>query len=254
MTRGRSVRFDPHVKVLDARTVERAKARGLDALVYAPHFVRLPEIRAAAERFSDDELVVLPGREVFTGTWRNRKHVLALDLEDPVPDFIGLDAAFEEFARQDAVVLVPHPGFLTVSLDRADVERHRDAIHAVETYNPKHLPPHNRRADAIARDAGLPAFGSSYAHLPGTVGEVWTEFPDVEPTAGGLLEALRAGAPRTVDHRSGGRHRLRCAAEFAHLFAENTLAKFERVVLSGTEPTHPSQPAYGGRFAVDGPA
>lgn len=251
MTNGSALRVDPHVKVLDEALVERAKARGLDAVVYAPHFTRLPAIRERAERLSDDDLAVIPAREVFTGTWRNRKHVLAMDLERPVPDFIGLEAAFEEFARQDAVVLVPHPRFLTVSLDRADIERYREAIHAVETYNPKHLAVHNRGAEVIARTTGLPAFGSSYAHLPGTIGEVWTSFPDVEPTVDGVVEAFRDGAPRTVGHRRGAVHQLRRVLEFGHLFYENSVSKFDRVVLSGTEPTHPSHPAYGGRFAVE---
>jgi predicted metal-dependent phosphoesterase TrpH len=244
------IRVDPHVKVLNADIVERAKARGLDAVVYAPHFTRLPDIQAAADRFSDDELTIIPGREVFTGTWRDRKHLLALDLEAPVPDFITLEAAFEAFDRQDAVVLVPHPGYLTVSLDQTDIVRHRGAIHAVETYNPKHWPHHNRAARAIVRDAGLPAFGSSYAHLPGSVGEVWTAFPDIEPTRAAVVDAFRTKAPRTVGHRTGAGHQLRCAAEFAHLFYENSYAKFQRVVLSGTEPTHPTQPAYRDQFAV----
>lgn len=250
MTSG--IRVDPHVKVLDDGVVARAKARGLDAVVYAPHFTRLPAIRAAADRFSDDELAVLPGREVFTGPWHDRKHVLAIDLEAPVPDFISLEAAFETFDRQGAVVLVPHPGYLTVSLDRADVGRYRDAIHAVETYNPKHWRGHNRVAEAIAEATDRPAFGSSYAHLPGTVGEVWTTFGGVEASAEGIVEAFRTGAPRTVEHRTGLGHRIRCAAEVGHLLYENSVAKFDRVVLSGTEPTHPSHPAYGGRFAVDG--
>lgn len=246
------IRVDPHVKVLDRVVVERAKARGIDAIVFAPHFTRLPDIQAAADRFTDDDLTVIPAREVFTGTWRHRKHVLALDLEAPVPDFIDLAAAFDEFARQDAVVLVPHPAYLTVSLDAADIERYLTAIHAVETYNPKHWPRHNRGARAIAREFDLPGFGSSYAHLRGTVGEVWTTFPDVEPSEAAIVEAFRTGAGRRVEHRTGRQHYLRCTAEFAHLFYENTVAKFDRVVLSGTEPTHPSHPAYEGRFAVAG--
>ena len=254
MTNGTGVRVDPHVKVLDPAVVARAKARGLDALVYAPHFTPLPEIRETAARFTDDELAVIPAREVFTGRWRNRKHVLALDLEAPVPDFVSLEAAFEAFADQDAVVLVPHPAFLTVSLDADDVARYRDAVHAVETYNPKHWARHNRAAEAVAEASGLPTFGSSYAHLPGTVGEVWTAFDGIDRTVDGVVEALRDGTPRTVRHRAGLDHRLRRALEFGHLFYENSVSKFDRVVLSGREPTHPDQPLYGGRFRVDGSA
>jgi predicted metal-dependent phosphoesterase TrpH len=252
VTNGAGIRVDPHVKILDERVVARAKARGLDAVVYAPHFTRLPDIERTAERYADDDLAIIPGREVFTGTWRNRKHVLALDLEAPVPDFISLEAAFDAFARQEAVVLVPHPAFLTVSLGRDDIERHRDSIDGVETYNPKHLWVHNRAANAIVKETGLPAFGSSYAHLRGTVGEAWTAFPDADPTAQDVIDAFRTGGPRSVEHRAGTGHRLRRAAEFAHLFYENSVAKFDRVVVSGTEPTHPSQPAYGGAFTVDG--
>ena len=249
MTAG-ALRVDAHVKVLDDGVSARAKARGIDVLVYAPHFVRLDDIRATAARYTDDDLLVLPAREVFTGSWRRRRHVLALDLESPVPDFISLEAAFEAFRRQDAVVLVPHPAFLTVSLDADDVARYRDDVHAVETFNPKHWPHHNRRARALARDLDLPAFGSSYAHLPGTVGEAWTAFPGVEPTAEAVLEALRTGAPRTVEHRSGVAHRLRCAAEFGHLYYENSLSK-AALLARGHKPTNPHHPAYGGRFDAD---
>lgn len=252
MTGGSETRVDPHVKVLNERVAERAKARGLDAVVYAPHFTRLPEIRARAGRLTDDEITVIPAREVFTGTWRNRRHVLALDLDDPVPDFISLGAAFREFARQEAVVLVPHPDYLTVSLDRGAIERYRSAIHGVETYNPKHLAGHNRRARELAEATKLPAFGSSYAHLPGTVGEVWTAFDAVESDPAALIEAFKAGTPRTVQHRAGMSHQLRRAAEMGHLFYENSIAKFDRVVLSGLEPTHPDQDAYPDRFSVAG--
>jgi predicted metal-dependent phosphoesterase TrpH len=241
-------RVDPHVKLLDEGIVERAKTRGLDALVYAPHFTRLPEIEARAERFSDDELLVVPGREVFTGNWRNRVHVLAFGLTDPVPDFITLEAAMAEFDRQDAAVLAPHPEFATVSLAAHDLRAHRDRIHGVEVYNPKHFGVHNERARELARTFELPAFGSSYAHLPGTVGEVWTAFEQRYETAETLVEAFRAGAAREIRHREGVAHRLRSLAEFGHLFYENTWGKLDRLFLSGTEPTHPRHIAYDGAF------
>lgn len=241
-------RVDLHVKVLTERVVERAKARGLDALVYAPHFRRLPAIRERAARFSDAELTVVPAREVFTGSWRARSHVLGIGLQDPIPDFITLEGALAELTRQDAAVLAPHPTFLTVSLSAADLREHRDRIHAVETYNPKHWPHHNRRARALSAELDVPAFTSSYAHLESTVGEAWTTFPDLDPTADALVTALRSSHPRSIERERGVGHRLRCALEFGHLGVENTWKKFDRVVLSGTEATHPGHPAYGGRF------
>jgi predicted metal-dependent phosphoesterase TrpH len=237
-----------HVKLLDEDVVARAKAGGLDALVYAPHFTRLPAVRERAERFSDDDLLVVPAREVFTGPWYARRHLLAVGLSDPVPDFITFRGALAEFDRQDAAVLVPHPELLNVSCSRADVAADPDAFDAVETYNAKCLPHQNRRARAVARESGRPGFGSSYAHLRSTVGQAWTDFGTVVDSEAALVDALQSGTPRRVRRRRGVGHRLRNLAEFAHLGYENSWEKVDRLFLSGTEPTHPGHIAYGGRF------
>jgi len=252
VTESDEVRVDLHAKVLDERVVRRAKERGLDALVYAPHFTRLPDIEAAAAAYSDDELTVIPGRELFTGDWRTRQHVLAVGLTDPVPDFITLEGAMAELRRQDAAVLVPHPGFLNVSLDESTIRQYRDAIDAVEAYNPKLTDRGNRRARTVAVRQNLLPFGSSYAHCRATVGEAWTTFDrealDGEVTASAIVSALKRGADRRVEHRSGLAHRRRRLAEQAHLLWENSWGKIDRVFLSGTEPTHPRHIAYDGAF------
>ena len=237
-----------HVKVLDDDVAARAKARGLDALVYAPHFTRLPDIRERAERFSDDDLTVVPAREVFAGTWHDRKHVLAVGLSEPVPDFVTLSGAMAEFDRQDTAVLVPHPAFTTVSLGGPDIAQYADVIDAVEAHNAKLRRRHNRRARGVVRESGFPAFGSSYAHLLGTVGEAWTEFDTRIDSEADLVAALESHAPRRVMRRRGAAHYLRGLAEFSHLGYENTWEKVERVLLSGTEATHPGHVAYDGRF------
>lgn len=242
------VDVDLHVKILNESVIERARARGLDAIVYAPHFQRLPAIRARARRYATEDVQVIPGREIFTGSWRNRGHVLAVGLERPVPDFIDLETAMAEFDRQNAAVLVPHPTFLTVSLDADDIRRYSDVIDAIEAYNPKHWPHHNRRAQTLADELDLPAFSSSYAHLRGTVGEAWTTFDrEIDETAD-LVSALQSGTGYSPAHREGMTHRRRCLAEFTHLGWENTWKKFDRLVLSGQEPTHPHHPSYDGKF------
>ncbi|WP_290817762.1 PHP-associated domain-containing protein [Halovivax sp.] len=241
-------RVDLHVKVLDERVVRRAKRAGLDAIVYAPHFTPLPEIEARAARYADDELAVLPAREVFTGTWRNRQHVLALGLSEPVPDFIGLAGAMDEFDRQDAVVLAPHPEFATVSLAESELRTYRDRIHAIEVFNPKHLPPHNRRARELADELAYPPFASSYAHLTGSVGVAYTAFDPEVAAPEELLAALRNRGPRRVVHRNGFRRVRTTAAELGHLCWENSWEKVDRLLLSGTEATHPSRAIYDGRF------
>ena len=241
-------RIDAHVKVLDECVVSRAKRYGLDAVVYAPHFVRLPEIRAKARGFSDDDLLVVPGRELFTGSWRNRQHVLAFGLTDPVPDFLTLDATMAELRRQNAAVLIPHPEFLNVGLSEGSIRRHEATIDAVETDNAKFWPHHARRARATASQLGLPEFGSSYAHLHGSVGEVWTAFEKAIETETDLMAAFTEGAPRVARRRHGATHWARRAAEFAHLGYENSWGKFDRLVLPGETPTHPRHALYEGRF------
>ncbi|MCU4925608.1 PHP domain-containing protein [Halobacteria archaeon AArc-dxtr1] len=248
MNAGREVRIDLHTKVLDDRVVERAQAAGLDVVVYAPHFTRLPEIRRQAAAYSTEELLIVPAREVFTGTWRERKHVLALGLSEPVPDFIPLEAAMDEFERQDATVLAPHPEFATVSLTASDLERYTDAIDAIEIFNPKHLPSDNRRARELADRLDLPPFTSSYAHLSSSIGVAHTVFESEIDSEEDLLAALNERTPRRVVHENGlGRWRT-TTAELAHLCYENSWEKIDRLFLSGQEPTHPRHIAYDGRF------
>ncbi len=243
-----TIRVDMHIKTLDERVVSRAKARGLDVLVYAPHFTRLPEIRRQAEQYSDDELLVIPARELFTGNWQNRRHLLAVGLSNPVPDFISFEGALAETEAQGAAVCVPHPAMLNVSLGRPEIRAYADHIDAIESYNAKSLPPTNRRAKRIATEAGIPMFGSSYAHLRGTVGEVWTEFDTEIDSESDLVTALVSGTDRRVVHHPGLAHRARNLIEFAHLGWENSWGKADRLFLSGMEPTHPDHIAYDGRF------
>lgn len=236
------------MKVLNDAVVRRAKARGMDAIVYAPHFVRLPEIQSRAAAYSDAELTVIPARELFTGSWRNRRHILAIGLETPVPDFITLQGALSACEQQGASVLVPHPEFMTVSLTAAEVRANAAQIAAIERYNPKFLPVHTRKAGALVDSLDIPAFGSSYAHFNGTVGEVWTEVAGRIDSAASLQQALADGAIRGIDRRRGWQHHMRRVAECSHLLWENSWKKFDRVVLHDCEATHPTHPAYDGRF------
>lgn len=216
--------------------------------MYAPHFTRLPDIRDRAREFSDEDLLVVPGREVFTGSYRDRKHVLAVGLSEGVPDFVTLDGALAECQWQDAAVLAPHPEFLTVSLTATDICELRDRIDAVETYNPKHLSHHNQRAATLADAHAIPTFASSYAHRPSTIGEVWTEFDADIDSERALVDALKSGVDRWTEHRDGLTHRRRRLVEKLHLVYENTWEKVDRLLLSGMEPTHPRHIAYGGEF------
>ena len=238
---------DLHVKVLDEPAVEYARRRGIDAVVYAPHFVPLPEIERRAAQLSTDGVAVLPAREIFTGGWGNRRHLLALDLSAPIPDYISFEGAIAELRRQDAIVLAPHPSFLSISLERADIEATRSVLAGIEVYNTKHLAKHNRDARRLATDFDIPVFGSSYAHLPKTIGEAWTTFDSDVGDPATLLAALRSGSDRVVGHRTGLSHRSRRWLEFGHIFWENSVQKIQYSLTNGRQ-TLPDNPIYEGRF------
>jgi predicted metal-dependent phosphoesterase TrpH len=246
-------RVDTHVKTLDDRVVARAKERDIDVLVYAPHFARLPTVRRRAAAHSDDDLLVVPGREVLTGGWRDRRHVLALGLQSPVPDFVTFAGAMAEFDRQNAVVVVPHPERPGVGVTEAEVARYRETIDAVETYVPTR-PRRNRRAREVARSLDLPRTGASHAHRPRTVGAAWTAVPDPVEDETDLIAALRDPVDpadrggRRVAHRSGPDHHVERVVEMCQLAVEHSWGVLDRRFLSGTEPTHPGHVVYEGRF------
>lgn len=242
-------RVDLHVKVLDEEVIRRAERREIDVLVYAPHFTRYPSIVEKANRYSTDEVTVIPARELFAGPWWNRRHVLAIGLSDPVPDFLPLSVTIDELRNQGAAILIPHPTFLSVSLTADEVRSYRHAIDAIEVRNPKHLPSHNRNAKNLADELEIPGFSSSYAHLKRSIGVYWTTVEAPVETANQLCEAIRTGSIGGIGQHGGGRHLSTRFPEFMHLFWENSWEKFDRVIRSEQEPTHPTHPAYPDRFA-----
>ena len=241
-------RVDCHIKTLSPSVVARAAARGVDAVVYAPHFTPLPEIEATAATYADAPVMVIPAREIFTGSWRSRRHLLAVGMTDPVPDFITLEAALQALADQGASVLVPHPGFATVSLGAAAIGRYHDQLAAVEAENFKSRRLHNRRARRIAAESALPVFGSSYAHLPASVGATVTVFDAELSDAEAVIDAIVGDLPRRIERDQRPQSQLQGLLEFGHLAWENTVQKLQRVGTPGTAATHPRAAVYGGRF------
>ncbi len=241
-------RVDLHVKILDEGVVRRAKQAGLDVLVYAPHFTHLADIRARAAEYTDEELLVVPARECFTGRWNDRRHVLVVDPSEPIPDFLTFEATMAELDSRDETVLAPHPEFLTMSLSAEDVREYRHVFDAVEVFCPKNWWLHTRRMRQIGSEVDLPTYVSSYSHLPMTIGEAWVEYETTIESAGDLQTAIEDGAEPRQYRNSGLLHLLKRRVEFAHLAKENTWDKFARVVLEDREPTNPFGSRYDDRY------
>jgi predicted metal-dependent phosphoesterase TrpH len=243
-----STRVDLHVKVLSDEVVACAKAREIDVIVYAPHFTRFDNIRSRAAQFSDDDLLVIPAREIFTGSWQTRRHILAIGLNEPIPDFISLTGALDALDRQGAATLIPHPEFMNVSFSESDIQANADAVDAIEVYNFKSPGWANTRSISLITETNHQPFGSSYAHLPGSVGRVWTTFDCAIDSEADLVEALKSGVSRRVYHERGLMYTAHELAEFVHLVYENSWKKLDRLFLSGMEPTHPQHIAYDGKY------
>ena len=241
-------RVDCHIKKLSPSVIARAAARGVDAVIYAPHFTPLPEIEATAAAYADAPVMVIPGREIFTGTWRSRRHILAVGMSAPVPDFITLEGALETLSEQGATVLVPHPGFANVSLTAAEVASHHERLDAIEQENFKSRRRHNRRAREIADRSGLPTFGSSYAHLPASVGATVTVFDGTLPDAASVIAAIAGDRHRRIVSELRPQSQLQGILEFSHLGWENTVQKLRRLGTPGFAATHPEAPVYADRF------
>lgn len=238
------MRIDTHVKVLSPPIRERAIDRGVDGVVYAPHFTPWPAIVERARALATEDFVVVPAREIFAGSWRTRQHVLALDLEEPVPDFLPLEETMRRLATQDACVVVPHPSYLTMSMDRAAIDRYADQIDAIEILNGRFLPWHGPRARQIADHHDVPALAASYAHLPHTVATAWAELAPTDAAADAVVEAIRSGDIEGIGHHGRLVRGLSTTAELGHLVYENTVRKLRQSVQSEPVPTHPTAPLY----------
>ncbi len=244
-------RVDPHVKVLGPSVRRRARRLGLDALGYAPHFTPWPDIVDTARTHSDETLTVIPGREIFAGSWTDRTHVLAYDLEEPIPDFLSLEETMRRLRLQRAAVVVPHPAYLSISMSPGQIRRYSDQIDAIEVYNPRLLPWHPKRARRIATELDKPMVASSYAHLPTSVGAAWSELDEPLTDIGGLSQALKDHSITAVETRHLVARSAVSALELGHLCWENTGKKLWRRLHTHRVPTHPSAPTYHQR-ATDG--
>lgn len=243
-----AAKLDAHVKLLNTAVCERAIAGGIDALVYAPHFTPWPDIVDRAEHFSSEDLLVVPGRELFTGPWNERRHLLALGLTEPIPDFISLERTLAELDEQGATVVVPHPTYLSMSMSTADIHRYRAHLDAIEVYNPRCLPWHHARARELASRLDLPIVASSYAHLRSSVGTGWVELTERPVSPADVISSINGGLVDGVGTIGSFGRRVTAGKELGHMCWENTGKKLAMALSSQQVATHPSAAIYAGRF------
>jgi predicted metal-dependent phosphoesterase TrpH len=222
----RRLRIDPHVHTEDSydadepveRMLDRAAAVGLDGVVVTDHDA-IRESRRAAILAADYGLIGVVGVEVSTADG----HLLALGVDERPPRDEPLGETVEHVHDCGGVAVVPHP------FQRSRHGARRDAIveadpDALEVYNAHTITGlRNTQTRSFAREHHLPGVGGSDAHSAPVVGRAYTELRVREPTADGVLDAIRTGRTRAVGRRTSTR-------QFVRKYALNATIRMESVL------------------------
>lgn len=162
--------FSPDARTEPADLVERAAEVGLARIAVTDH----GEIEGALlARELDPERVVV-GEEIRC---RCRTELIALFLEERIPQGLSLEETVERIRDQDGAVYAPHP-FAYAIVPGWHAARALRVADAVEAFNSRaFLPFWNEQAREAARRRGIPAAAGSDAHFPVELGRAYTEMP-----------------------------------------------------------------------------
>jgi predicted metal-dependent phosphoesterase TrpH len=186
------------------------------------------ELLDYVEEHTDLDVLAITDHDDIAGSWQAREiwangryrfdfivgievtaiegHLLALFVEEPVPNLCPVEKVLEEVHQQGGVCVVPHPmSWLTRSLDRGSLLRiadmSRDGIHfdGIETANQSPAARLGlRRATDLNRERlNLAEVGGSDAHFLTVIGSAYTEFEG--KTAEDLRESILARTTRGVN-------------------------------------------------------
>ena len=198
------VRIDMHIHTrasFDSRNdpdavVERALEQGLDRVCITDH----DHLDAALELASRYPGRVIPGEEVKTA---ERVDIIGLYLRDLIPGGTPARETCERIREQGGLVYVPHPFAGGKGGGGRILGEIEDLVDVVEGFNARiHDPALNQRAQAWARERGLPLGAGSDAHTLREVGRAHVEVPTFDDDARSFLAALRSG---TIHGRASSR-------------------------------------------------
>lgn len=179
--------------------LEQAAAIGLDAIAITDHDEIAASIEAV-EMAPQYGLIGIVGMEVSSAVG----HILALGIESIIPPGLSYDDTLSHIHDQGGIAVIPHPfqasrhgvgpHVTTQQLTMAD---------AIEVYNSRLFTGRaNRQAERFAREHKLPMTAGSDAHIAEMVGQAVTEIDTSDPTAQGILSAVRAGKTSVVGKRT----------------------------------------------------
>ncbi|MBC7258663.1 MAG: PHP domain-containing protein [Chloroflexi bacterium] len=169
------------------RLVEVARERGLSRIAVTDH----NSIEGALEAQSIAPDFVIVGEEIKTDSGE----LLAYFIRERIPPGLSPEETIRRIREQGGVVGVSHPldQLRREAMGRDVLARVLPLIDCVEVFNARVvLPGDNARAQALARERGLPGTAGSDAHSVYEVGRAYVELP---PFAGpqDFLASLRQG-------------------------------------------------------------
>jgi predicted metal-dependent phosphoesterase TrpH len=189
--------------------LEQAAAVGLDALAVTDHDAIEASLRAA-ERAPDYGLVGIPGTEVTTAAG----HLLAFGVREEVTPGRPFTETLDAIHDAGGIAVVPHPFQKSRSgVAHKITEDELASADAIEVYNSRLLTGRaNRRAEAFAREHGVPMTAGSDAHISEMVGQAPTLVGTEERSEEAILDAIRAGRTSVEGKRTPWRISFRQAA------------------------------------------
>ncbi|WEL20924.1 Metal-dependent phosphoesterase (PHP family) [Halorhabdus sp. BNX81] len=207
---------DPVEKLL-----ARAADAGLDALAVTDHDEIAASLRAV-ELAPEYGLLGIPGMEVTSAAG----HVLALGVDEQIPDGLPFETTLDRIHDQDGVAVVPHPFQESRSGVMANISRAELAqADAIEVYNSRLLTGRaNRQARTFAREHGVPQTAGSDAHISEMVGRAVTLVETDECSVPAILAAIRDGRTHIEGRRTPWHISFRQAAGGAKRKARERLA------------------------------
>jgi predicted metal-dependent phosphoesterase TrpH len=165
--------------------------RNIDRVVITDH--NTIEGALQAQQIAPDRVIV--GEEIMT----RAGELLAAFVSEEVPRGLAPQEAIDRLREQGAFISVSHPFDVLRSghWEQADLLSILSGIDAIETFNARCLwPGFNQRAQAFARQHGLPGTVGSDAHMPSEIGRATLRLPDFhnpETLRAAILQGQRRG-------------------------------------------------------------
>jgi len=165
------------------------KAAGLDVVFATDHNTIEGALRL--RELASEKLRVIVGEEVSSSDGE----IIGLFLEKPIPRDLSAEDTIARIHEQGGIASVPHPFSRNrlYHLKAGALERVWRSIDCIEVFNAREaFMADNRRAEAFAKERGIPGAVGSDAHRSSEIGRAWIEVDEFSGRDD-LVSALRGG-------------------------------------------------------------